>query len=310
MICAVSPVVRVLCLALTVYSIVLLARVIVSWVELSGWRPPVHRADPHDLRADVRCHGARAEAAPTDRAAGRAARSLRDRGVRDHLRASEARSADDPGEGGPMRKKDKDAADAQDFTGMPAASASLTPAEIQSKEFNVSRFGGYRMRDVDEFLDQITESMTKLADENQRLRSASGLPVAPSIGAPGPGGHVAPSRRDHRERTGGGRQDRAGRAGPGRGRDDRRRGGRDRYRSGRRRAVPRAGAGLPPAAGHPGPVARRVREGDGEGQSGEACRRVRRRPSAAPCTRGAGADRPRRAASRLPRPTRRSRCRR
>ena len=41
MICAVSPVVRVLCLALTVYSIVLLARVILSWVELSGWRPPV-----------------------------------------------------------------------------------------------------------------------------------------------------------------------------------------------------------------------------------------------------------------------------
>ena len=40
MICAVSPVVRVLCLVLTVYSIVLLARVIVSWVELSGWRPP------------------------------------------------------------------------------------------------------------------------------------------------------------------------------------------------------------------------------------------------------------------------------
>ncbi len=67
---------------------------------------------------------------------------------------------------------------------MPAASAALTPADIQSKEFNVSRFGGYRMRDVDEFLDQITESMTKLADENQRLRSANGLPVAPSIGAP------------------------------------------------------------------------------------------------------------------------------
>src|SRR5580765_4117059 len=62
-----------------------------------------------------------------------------------------------------MRKKDQDAAEAQDFTGMPAASASLTPAE---------------------FLDQITESMTKLTDENQRLRSASGLPVAPSIGAP------------------------------------------------------------------------------------------------------------------------------
>jgi DivIVA domain-containing protein len=83
-----------------------------------------------------------------------------------------------------MRKKDKDATDAQDFTGMPATSAEVTAADIQAKEFNVSRFGGYRMRDVDEFLDQITESMTRLADENQRLRSANGLPVAPSIGAP------------------------------------------------------------------------------------------------------------------------------
>jgi len=83
-----------------------------------------------------------------------------------------------------MRKKDKDATDAQDFTGMPATSAAVTAADIQAKEFNVSRFGGYRMRDVDEFLDQITESMTRLADENQRLRSANGLPVNPSIGAP------------------------------------------------------------------------------------------------------------------------------
>ena len=83
-----------------------------------------------------------------------------------------------------MRKKDKDATDAQDFTGMPVTSAAVTAADIQAKEFNVSRFGGYRMRDVDEFLDQITESMTKLADENQRLRSANGLPDAPSIGSP------------------------------------------------------------------------------------------------------------------------------
>ncbi|MGZ5213058.1 MAG: DivIVA domain-containing protein [Actinomycetota bacterium] len=82
-----------------------------------------------------------------------------------------------------MRKRDKNAADAQDFTGMPTSTV-VTPADIQSKEFNVSRFGGYRMRDVDEFLDQITESMTKLAEENERSRSASGLPAAPSIGAP------------------------------------------------------------------------------------------------------------------------------
>jgi DivIVA domain-containing protein len=82
-----------------------------------------------------------------------------------------------------MRKKDKDVDDAQDFAGMPASTV-VTPADIQSKEFSVSRFGGYRMRDVDEFLDHITESMTKLSDENERLRTATGLPAAPSIGAP------------------------------------------------------------------------------------------------------------------------------
>jgi DivIVA domain-containing protein len=87
----------------------------------------------------------------------------------------------------PKKTKDKGAEDAQDFAGMPAPTT-ITSADIQQKEFAVSRFGGYRMRDVDEFLDRVTESMTKLADENQRLRSATGLPIAsmvsPAIGAP------------------------------------------------------------------------------------------------------------------------------
>jgi len=85
-----------------------------------------------------------------------------------------------------MKKKDTSVDDAQDFSGMPTP-ASVGPGDIQQKEFRVSRFGGYRMRDVDEFLDQVTESMTKLSDENQRLRSATGLPVAPvplPMGAP------------------------------------------------------------------------------------------------------------------------------
>jgi DivIVA domain-containing protein len=82
-----------------------------------------------------------------------------------------------------MRKKDKGTvSDAQEFSGLPTAAPAITPADIQQKEFHVSRFGGYRMRDVDEYLDQITEGMTKLIDENQRLRSAGG--IAPGIGAP------------------------------------------------------------------------------------------------------------------------------
>jgi YggT family protein len=44
MICATSAPIRVLCLALMVYGLVLLARVIVSCIELSGWRP--HSSGP------------------------------------------------------------------------------------------------------------------------------------------------------------------------------------------------------------------------------------------------------------------------
>jgi DivIVA domain-containing protein len=50
----------------------------------------------------------------------------------------------------------------------------LTPSDIQSKEFRVARMGGYRMRDVDEFLDQVTDAMSGLLEENERLREAAG----------------------------------------------------------------------------------------------------------------------------------------
>ncbi len=36
----------------------------------------------------------------------------------------------------------------------PATRSRLTPIDVQQKEFRVSRLGGYKMRDVDEFLDQ------------------------------------------------------------------------------------------------------------------------------------------------------------
>jgi DivIVA domain-containing protein len=79
-----------------------------------------------------------------------------------------------------MKKKDRQAA--QDFSGMPPAKA-VTPADIQAKEFGVSRFGGYKMHDVDEFLDELTASVTKLTEENERLRAGGSAPPAP-IGAP------------------------------------------------------------------------------------------------------------------------------
>jgi DivIVA domain-containing protein len=59
------------------------------------------------------------------------------------------------------------------------ASRMLTPLDIQQKEFRVGT-RGYKMRDVDEFLDQLTEAMTAVIGENERLRA--GAPAGPDIG--------------------------------------------------------------------------------------------------------------------------------
>jgi DivIVA domain-containing protein len=80
-----------------------------------------------------------------------------------------------------MKKRER-TEEAHDFSGLPAPKV-VTPADVQAKEFAVSRFGGYRMRDVDEFLDELTATMTKLTEENDRLRSGAVVPPAP-IGAP------------------------------------------------------------------------------------------------------------------------------
>ena len=41
MICAGNAFGTLICIVLNVYTIILLARVIVSWIELAGWHPPV-----------------------------------------------------------------------------------------------------------------------------------------------------------------------------------------------------------------------------------------------------------------------------
>jgi DivIVA domain-containing protein len=82
--------------------------------------------------------------------------------------------------------KKKDTTDTQMFSSAGAApkpsatSKAMSPLDIQQKEFRVSRFGGYKMRDVDEFLDQITDSLTAVLAENQRLRTNAG--VSPVVG--------------------------------------------------------------------------------------------------------------------------------
>jgi DivIVA domain-containing protein len=78
-----------------------------------------------------------------------------------------------------MRKKDE-AMDGGSEWSAPVGSR-VTPQDVQQKEFRVTRVGaGYRMREVDEFLDQITDTLTALIAENDRLRTAGGaVPSAP-----------------------------------------------------------------------------------------------------------------------------------
>jgi DivIVA domain-containing protein len=82
-------------------------------------------------------------------------------------------------------KERETAQDASGWDGSPPAK--LTPLEVQQKEFRVARFGaGYRMREVDEFLDHVTDALTALIAENERLLRTAGprSSAAPAVGAP------------------------------------------------------------------------------------------------------------------------------
>jgi DivIVA domain-containing protein len=72
-----------------------------------------------------------------------------------------------------MKKKDTASQGASEWGSVPAAR--ITPSDVQEKEFQVARFGaGYRMRDVDEFLDQVTDTLSALMAENERLLRGAG----------------------------------------------------------------------------------------------------------------------------------------
>lgn len=62
----------------------------------------------------------------------------------------------------------------------------LTPIDIQQKEFRLA-FRGYNERDVDEFLDHVTEDLATLVEENGRLREGDGFvaaaPFSETVGA-------------------------------------------------------------------------------------------------------------------------------
>ena len=85
-----------------------------------------------------------------------------------------------------MRKKQKGSSDADQFTSSAPASTPtskvVSPLDIQQKEFRVQRFGGYALRDVDEFLDEVTDTMSALVAENERLRKGAPAGATPVVG--------------------------------------------------------------------------------------------------------------------------------
>ena len=62
--------------------------------------------------------------------------------------------------------------------------ARITPEEVQQVEFRLA-FRGYNERDVDAFLDRITEGLSSFREEVEALRSGSGLPLAAVAGSTG-----------------------------------------------------------------------------------------------------------------------------
>lgn len=62
--------------------------------------------------------------------------------------------------------------------------ARLTPVEVQQKAFRLA-FRGYNERDVDEFLDIVTEDIAALHQENKRLRERAGIAGATAGDAEG-----------------------------------------------------------------------------------------------------------------------------
>ena len=79
-----------------------------------------------------------------------------------------------------MRRKNADDVEAQ-----PSATGRITPADVQQVEFRLA-FRGYNERDVDAFLDRITEDLSAYLDELERARGGSPASFAdPSISASG-----------------------------------------------------------------------------------------------------------------------------
>jgi DivIVA domain-containing protein len=53
------------------------------------------------------------------------------------------------------------------------SSRRMTPSDVEDASFHRARVGGYDMRSVDEYLDEVTELLAALTHENEALRRAS-----------------------------------------------------------------------------------------------------------------------------------------
>ncbi|MCD6020598.1 MAG: DivIVA protein [Actinomycetia bacterium] len=93
-----------------------------------------------------------------------------------------------------MRKKD--VADQSGSEWDRPAGGRVSPLDVQQKEFRVTRVGvGYRMREVDEFLDQVTDTLSALIAENEQLRASSGGASATSAPDIPPGATASSAER-------------------------------------------------------------------------------------------------------------------
>lgn len=72
-----------------------------------------------------------------------------------------------------MRRKNK-----QEQQPSTSGMTRITPLDIQQAEFRLA-FRGYNERDVDAFLDRVTEDLSSYLEENQRLQAAPGVVRVP-----------------------------------------------------------------------------------------------------------------------------------
>lgn len=72
-------------------------------------------------------------------------------------------------------------------SGFDQSPARLSPLDIQEKTFRTARLsGGYQVREVDEFLDQVTDAFSALIAENERLRAAATKGSSPAAATEAP----------------------------------------------------------------------------------------------------------------------------